>query len=380
MKIAIEAQRLFRKKKHGMDIVALELIKNLQLIDKINEYHIFVKDDVDKNCIDLKDNFYLHVLPSLPYPIWEQLTLPKAVKACGAEVLHCTGNTAPFFVSCPTVITLHDIIYLENNPLSKGSTYQKFGNLYRKWIVPSVVKKAKIVVTVSDFERNTILRRLHQLFTKLKVVYNGVGDHFNKKYGNDELQQVRTEYSLPDPFILFLGNTAPKKNLENVVKAFSEFIKNSKNSIQLVIVDFSKDNLMKVLKQNNIDESILSNICLPGYVKNGDLPAFYGLAKVFLYPSLRESFGIPILESMACGTPVITSNTSSMPEVAGDAAILVDPFDYKAIVSALNQLLDRESLQNDLIVRGHKRAKDFTWQNTAINMLEIYKSVKVVSR
>ncbi len=374
MIIAIEAQRLFRPKKHGMDIVALELIKNLQTIDDKNEYHLFVKEDVDNKILTLRSNFILHKLPSSPYPWWEQITLPRAVAKIKADVLHCTGNTAPIFSPCPVIITLHDIIYLENNPLAKGSIYQRFGNLYRKFIVPIVVKSAKKIVTVSNFEIGTILKRLPLLRPKLEVVYNGVGTHFFNNKDVEYLQDVKNRYNLPANFILFLGNTAPKKNLDNVVLAFSQALENKLIDIDLVIVDFSEDHLKSVLQRLQLPFTLLNKIKLPGYVKNSDLPAFYGLANLFLYPSLRESFGIPILEAMACATPVITSNTSSMPEVAGEAAIFVDPYDYNDIANKISLVLNDQDLQKTLSEKGLLRAKDFTWRKTAEEMLALYKS------
>ncbi len=233
-----------------------------------------------------------------------------------------------------------------------------------------------MVITVSDFERKTILKGLKIPEEKLEVVYNGVGKHFNNKYSKEQLAEVKQRYSLPEGFVLFLGNTAPKKNLDNVVKAFAAYVEKFSSDYKLVIVDFSEENLVKVLRENNLPESLKEKISLPGYVKNVDLPAFYGLAKLFLYPSLRESFGIPILESMACATPVISSTTSSMPEVAGDAALLIDPYNYMALSDAMAQILHNDILYNELQSKGLQRAQEFTWEKTAINVLKVYKSIK----
>ena len=158
MIIGIEAQRIFRTKKHGMDMVALELIRNLQRIDQKNEYVIFVKPDEDRQVIKESANFRIVELGGGPYPIWEQIALPRAAKKMGCDILHCTSNTAPVFSRVPLVITLHDIIYLESISLLKkgGTWYQKLGNMYRRWVVPPVVKKAKKVITVSHFEKDRI--------------------------------------------------------------------------------------------------------------------------------------------------------------------------------------------------------------------------------
>jgi len=145
MKIGIEGQRLFRKKKHGMDMVALELIRNLQKIDTINEYFIFIKPDEDDSVLNETPNFKIIKLEGGSYPVWEQFALPKAAKEYGCQILHCTSNTAPVNCKIPMVVTLHDIIYMESSYLKilsgSASLYQKFGNLYRKLVVPRVIRK-----------------------------------------------------------------------------------------------------------------------------------------------------------------------------------------------------------------------------------------------
>ena len=151
MKIGIEAQRIFRKKKHGMDIYALELIRNLQVIDQLNEYYIFVRPGEDR-CLEETDNFKIIEIKALTYADWEQIQLPLEASKLELDLLHCTSNTAPIFSPAPLYVTLHDIIYL-NQSYSGGSWYQKLGHYYRKWIVPVVFKKAKKVFTVSHFEK-----------------------------------------------------------------------------------------------------------------------------------------------------------------------------------------------------------------------------------
>jgi len=162
MKIGIEGQRLFRKKKHGMDMVALELIRNLQEIDHANEYYIFVSPDEDNAVLKETANFKIITLEGGSYPMWEQFALPKAAKKYGCEILHCTSNTAPVNCNIPLVTTLHDIIYMESSYLKiltgSATPYQKFGNVYRKLIVPRVVNKSRKIITVSHFEKKSHCR------------------------------------------------------------------------------------------------------------------------------------------------------------------------------------------------------------------------------
>ena len=379
MKIGIEAQRIFRQKKHGMDMVALELIRNLQLIDTENEYVLFIKPDVDDSVIKETPNFKIVRLKGGFYPLWEQIALPKAARKHGCQILHCTSNTAPLFTSIPLVVTLHDIIYMESSypkiMKGTGTLYQKFGNAYRKLFVPRIIKKSEKIITVSNFEKN----RIGQFFkmandNRLVAVYNGVSEHFKPVTQPDVLQRVKEKYHLPNHFFFFLGNTDPKKNTKGTLKAFSDFLKKTGSDIQLVMLDYDRQELEALL--NDIDDKDLINrIILTGYVVNTDLPAIYSQCEIFLYPSLRESFGIPMLEAMACGVPVITSNTSSMPEVAGDAALLIDPFNPAEITDAMRQILDDKELKSDLIKKGLIRAAAFSWKAMAQNVLEIYRQI-----
>ena len=224
MRIAIEAQRLFREKKHGMDIYALELIRNLQEIDHENEYIIFARPDKDDSILKESSNFKIVKLEGGLYPLWEQFALPKAARESGCHLLHCTGNTAPIWCGIPLMVTLHDIIYLESSYTGilsgTGTSYQKFGNAYRKAIVPRIVHKSRKITTVSFSEKN----RIDEFFdmkvdNRVITVYNGVGEYFRQVNDETELKRVKEKYHLPDHFFFFLGNTDPKKNTKGTLKA-----------------------------------------------------------------------------------------------------------------------------------------------------------------
>lgn len=378
MRIGIEGQRLYRKKKHGMDMVALELIKNLQQIDTVNEYVIFVKPDEDDTCIPPAENFKIVELTSpFGYPGWEQIALPRAAYNEGCDVLHCTSNTGPIFSKVPLITTLHDIIYLESISIFKkeGTWYQKLGNMYRRWFVPSVIKKSKKVITVSNYEKDRINKYFGFTDNRLSAIYNGVGSHFKQVTSKIVLKSIKDTYQLPDNFFFFLGNTDPKKNTKGVLEAYGNFSTSSSADYKLVMLDYDENELQKLLLSIGTPE-LRKNIHLLGYVPNTELPAIISQCTIFLYPSLRESFGIPILEGMACGVPVITSNTSSMPEVAGkDAALIVDPYDASQITAAIQTLVDDYALANMLSERGILRAKQFSWVAMSQNVLELYQEV-----
>lgn len=373
MRIGIEAQRLLRPHKHGMDIVALETIAALAE-NPDHEYVIFVKPDVSRVGLPKAPNVTVVELPGGPYPVWEQYALPKAVQQYDLDLLHCTANTAPLQCSVPLIITLHDIIYLENRFLTGGNWYQRLGNAYRRWNVPRVVTHCDRIITVSEFERQRIVEHLHVDPEQVVTVHNAVGRQFQLIDEPDALAVVQTQYNLPDEFIFFLGNTDPKKNVRNVLKAVQLLKRRGQLSLPLVISNVSESYISSLLKEIGATD-LAEDIVLSGYIPNPTLPLIYNAATVFLCPSLRESFGLPILEAMACGTPVLTSNSSSMPEVAGDAALLADPTSVEDMAAQLHRLLTQPALRNELRRRGLERASLFSWQNTAQHLLDVYQTV-----
>lgn len=375
MKIGIEAQRIFRRKKHGMDVVALEMIKKLQVLDKRNEYFIFIKPDEDE-CLKETDNFKIIKLNGRSYPYWEQVCLPKAALKEKVELLHCTSNTAPIYSDIPLVLTLHDIIYLEQKSLiqKKGTMYQKLGNVYRKFVVPRITDKCKKIITVSDFERIRISEHLGLDDKKITTVYNGISEHFKPITETEFLNSISKKYNLPKDYIFFLGNTDPKKNVPGTLKGFAIYLRNNSDKIKMVMLDYKQDVLEKTLKEIG-EPQLADNIILPGYVQNTDLPSIYSMSKLFLYPSIRESFGIPPLEAMACGTPVLASNTSSIPEVTGNAAYLIDPYKPQEIATGIAELLHNTNIRKDLKEKGFIRSSKFSWESTAVSVLKIYETI-----
>jgi glycosyltransferase involved in cell wall biosynthesis len=356
-------------------MVALELVRNLQAIDSVNEYYIFIKKDEDR-CLESGRNFTIVELPDRPYPVWEQKILPAAAKKAGCDILHCTSNTAPIFTSIPLVITLHDIIYMESLSIfRKGfSNYQKFGNMYRRMVVPRVVRKCRQLITVSVFEQKRISAFFNIDDSKISAIYNGVSSHFKPVKDPAETARLRSAYKLPERFVFFFGNTDPKKNTLGVLHALSLFNKRSDEKMHLVMLDFDRKELDKLISEVG-DPGLNDFITLTGYVPNLELPGIYSLSKIFLYPSLRESFGIPMLEAMACGVPVITSNTSSMPEVGGNAALFIDPFKPEQITDAMVKLLSDPLLCSNLIAAGFEQSAKFTWKNMALQVLGVYNEI-----
>lgn len=370
MKIAIEAQRIFRKEKHGMDYVALETIRELQKIDQQNEYFILVSpgDDV---CLQESANMHIVTVNWPSYPLWEQIGLPLALKKIKPDLLHCTSNTAPVYGNIPLVLTLHDIIFLEKKQGKNQSMYQRLGRFYRKIIVPQILTKCKRIITVSHFECNRISHFLHIDKQLLVAVYNGYSQHFIPIWN---AQAITARYIKNHPYLFFLGNTDPKKNTARVLQAYGIYLKKSRQPLPLLIADLKEEIIDEYLNREGLQE-IKKMLYHPGYIPNTELPAVYSGASVFIYTSLRESFGIPILEAMACGTPVITSTTSAMPEIAGPEGILVNPFEPEEIASALLHLEENAEFYQSQTAYGLERVRRFSWENTAREILNIYKEI-----
>lgn len=370
MRIGIEAQRIFRKNKHGMDFVVLQEIKELQKMDTPHEYFVFVKPGVDR-CIESSEHVHIIEVNCPSYPLWEQWALPRAARKAGVDILHCTSNTAPIWCNIPLVLTLHDIIFLEPRDKKNKSLYQNLGYFYRRWDVPRILKKCRRIITVSDFELGNIKKKLQLPDSQLKMIYNGYNEWF-RPIESDKRQYKK--YIADAGYFFFLGNTDPKKNTERTLVAYAKYLEQSEVKRPLLMADLDQEYLNGIIERNGI-EAIRDHIVMPGYIVNSDLPYIYNNAFAFLYTSLRESFGIPLLEAMACGTPVITSNTSSMPEIAGHDAILINPESSDEIALKMLQLeRDTDFYQRQMAV-GLERAKLFSWRKTTENLLRLYEEV-----
>jgi len=370
MRIGIEAQRIFRKNKHGMDYVVLQEIKELQQMKTCHEFFVFVAPGED-HCLHSTEHVHIVEIGGHFYPLWEQVSLPATVRKYQLDLLHCTSNTAPLFCPVPLVLTLHDIIFLEPRDKQNKSLYQNMGWLYRRLVVPRVLHRCRRIITVSDFERQNIISKLHIPEQQVAMIYNGYNTWFRPTEASDETYR---KYIERPGYFFFLGNTDPKKNTERTLLAYAHYLKRSTVKRTLLMADLDRRYLDEIIERHHI-EDIRSHLVMPGYIVNSDLPSIYNSAFAFLYTSLRESFGIPLLEAMACGTPVITSNTSSMPEIGGKDAILVNPEQPEEITDMMLRLEQDDAFQRQQSAYGIERAKLFSWRQTATQLLELYEQV-----
>ena len=285
MKIAIEAQRIFRKEKHGMDYVALETIREIQKIDRQNEYFILVSPGEDR-CLQESDNMHIVQIDYPSYPLWEQIGLPSTLKKIQPDLLHCTGNTAPLWCHTPLILTLHDIIFLEPKQGKNQSVYQKLGRCYRRFVVPRILNKCRKIITVSNFEREHICKFLHWEPKKITTVYNGYSSHFRPI---TEYQAVTQKYIGTEHYFFFLGNTDPKKNTARILQAYRHYLNTSSQPLPLLIADLKEEVINNYLRTYGLTD-IKSMLYYPGYIPNKDLPALYSGATAFVTRKFRYPY------------------------------------------------------------------------------------------
>lgn len=368
MKILIEAQRVLRKKKAGMDIVVLNILNQLAKLRHDFEIVVVAQEGDDIHCLDHLP-FELIITKKSNYLLWEQYVLPSVIKSVKPDLVHCTSNTAPILgVNVPLVLTVHDLIYLDRGLKEsfKGSTYQVMGNFYRQNIVPRAIKNAKKIITVSEFEALNIVQKFPELKGKVMVVYNGVSEHF--KVSNERFSNEYGKY------FFHLGNTEPRKNSKGVIKAFAHYRMNMGGKARLLLNGLKLDVIEKWLREVNGLE-VLKHIVDLGFIADEDLPRIYHNATGFLFPSFREGFGMPPLEAMSAGTVVVSAKNSSLDEVCADAAYYIDPYDHKDIANAMLVIENGATIRTELITKGRANITRFTWEGAAEKTLSIYKSV-----
>ena len=369
MKIGLDAHSL-GSQVGGNETYIKGLIDGLKQIDRKNNYTLYLTNrsagnGTLKNALPNFETKYLW--PANPF-----LRIPFATPlriASDRLDVSLFQFVAPPIGAGKYILAIHDIIY-EHYP-----EYFKMHEMIRlKMTTRYSAKRASHVVTCSKSSKNDLMRFYGIPSEKITVVYLGKNESFKPIRDESKLNEIRKKYGLGEKFILYVGNIQPRKNLARLAQAFSIFKKDKSIPHKLVIVG-NKAWLYSDTFKEIRDLGLESEIIITGYVPDEELPLLYNAADSFVYPSLFEGFGFPVLEAMACGTPVITSNYSSLPEVAGDAARLVNPLSIDEIVQAMRELITNEALRMSLKEKGLKQAEKFTWQKTAEQMLELFERV-----
>lgn len=299
--------------------------------------------------------------------LWEQLVLPWAIKRFGANLLWCPGNCGPLRVA-NQVVTIHDA---EVFAVPEGLN-PRFVRWYR-FLLPRLARRALRVLTVSQFSKNELGRYLKLPEEKITVIYNGVDERFGPQ-PQQRITALKQKYNLPVQYILALASRTPHKNFRRVLEAWSTITSKPELSDTRLVV---AGGLTRTLRR---DPALAKLFMQPriydlGYVPDEDLPALYSGAAVLVYPSLYEGFGLPPLEAMACGTPVVVSNVASLPEVVGDAGVYTNPYDVEDIALGIYRTLTDKDLRRELRKKGLARAKLFTWEKAARETLAVFEEV-----
>jgi len=378
MKIGIDAHLVAYRR--GMGNYVFNLIRWLPTISDNHEYVVYVRQR-DVEAVPHMDGLTLRPLPAAPVPLWEHVLLPLAAARDRLDILHAPANTGPLYLprSIALVVTIHDVMYLlpANVLPPSPSLYQWLGRIYRRLVVPRVARRATAIITVSNHSQQDIVQYLGIPPEHVFVIYEALGHAFYPSPNEEKIEKAKWRYRIQSQFVLALGGLDPRKNTNRILQAFKDFSKRSKNDYQLVIVGLPRSG-QRLFSRTAMEIGIAEQTVFTGFVAEEDLVALYNGADVFLYPSLYEGFGLPVLEAMACGTPVIASTAGSIPEIAGEAALLIEPKDVEALASAIEQVITDQALRQELIARGLEHVKKFSWDKAARELLTVYERVMQV--
>lgn len=367
MRIAIDARKLHD---FGIGTYIRNLLRHLARMDRDTEYVLLCQERDRQIAPSLGENFRSVVDGSPPYSVREQVSVPLALNREHVDLFHAPHYVLPPLARCRSVVTIHDCIHL----MFPQYLPNRFALRYARGSLWMATRVSNRILTVSEASKRDILRFFDVPAEKIAVIYNGIDDRFWSEPSEDEVRRVRQRYQLEDDFVLYAGNVKPHKNLERLIDAFHLVRQGGLDHLKLIVIgdEISKyAELRRAVHRYNLHKYVR----FLGYMPDETLAVLYRLAGVFVFPSLYEGFGLPPLEAMASGTPVVTSNVSSLPEVAGDAAVLVDPYDPAAIAEGITRVLTEPGLRAQLRDAGFARAAEFSWERSIRQIRAIYGDV-----
>src|SRR6266496_1885161 len=367
VRIGIDARKLHD---FGIGTYIRNLLRQLARLDRQTEFVVFCRPEDRETLGSLGDNLRPVVETAGNYSVAEQLRIPLALRREGVTLFHAPHYVLPPLVRCRSVVTIHDCIHL----MFPQYLPNRLALTYARTSIELAARRATRIMTVSESSKRDILRFVDVKPDKIDVIYNAFDERFGVEPREEDVVRVRERYQLHDEFVLYAGNVKPHKNLERLIIAFDLVRKRGLDHLKLVLIgdEISRyASLRRAVHRHQLHKYVR----FLGYLPEETLAVMYRLAGVFAFPSLYEGFGLPPLEAMASGTPVVTSNVSSLPEVAGDAAILVDPHDPQAIAHGISRLLTDEKLRRDLRMKGLARARQFSWEDSVRRVHAIYGQV-----
>lgn len=372
MRIGIDASTIGTQ--GGPRTYVLNLISSLLKTDKGNEYVVFYNSREHLGRFPQAKEVVVPFANPATRLLREHILMPYFYKRERLDIIHNTKSAMSFLKPCKAVVTIHDVI-----PLTNPETETFLARTYWKIQMPIAARYADKIITISEYAKKEIIRFFDIREERITVIPNCFEDRFRPIFDSALLEKVRTKYALPEKYILYVGTIQPRKNLNLLIKSFSKLKKSGKIKQKLVIAGrkgWLYSSLFELIKELHIEDEVI----FTGFVPDEDLPYMYNMADLFVYLSLFEGFGIPPLEAMACGVPVICSNTTSMPDVVGEGGILVDPTDQRAVEKTILDVLESPSLQREMRDKGIAQAKKFSWERTAKETLKVYGQVFIGER
>lgn len=374
MHIAINAHLLAHTRnfrRAGVSNYTERLLLHLGQIDRANRYTIFTTRGLGGRDLGLPPNFQVRssLLPTINPRVrvpWEQLAAPALLRLAGADLYHGVLNVMPLAGRVPSVVTIHDL-----SPFLFPQTFRRVNRTYTRWAIRVACRRATHLIAVSEFTKREIVRWLHVPPERITVTHNGVDTRFRPP-DPVELEVFRRRKGLPERFILFVGTLEPRKNLPTLLEAYAQIARDTDAPL---IIGGGKGWLYDSIFAKVGELNLGDRVRFAGFLEDDELPLWYAAASVFTLPSLYEGFGIPLIEAMACGTPVVTTSSSSLPEVVGDAGLIVPPTDADQLGAALLRALGDQGLREDLRQRGLAQARKFSWLDMAERTLAVYRDV-----
>lgn len=366
MKIGIEARPIRWSYGTGIGNYTYDLIAKLADIDPVNDYTFLWPDDDPQPWIPFPRKYSYYFLPKDDER--ETLEMPYWLTRERVDVFHLPQNgfRIPELKSCKIIVTIHDLIPYFLPEMVRSSFLKRFIHE-----MPYIVERADRIITVSATSKNDIIKIFTIDPAKITVIPSAPSIAYRPLPKDETRQKLRNQYGIKKPYILYVGGLNPRKNIAELIYAYSKVYRDLPCSQRLLIFGPNGqhlDRLQLLAKSLSLEEAVV----FPGFVPSEDLPLFYNGADLFVYPSLYEGFGLPPIEAMACGTPVITSNVSSLPEVVGDAAIQINPHDTLELADAIFRVLTDEVLRESLIQKGLKHHRKYEWTRIAQEVLAVY--------
>jgi len=362
--------------KGGIGVYTNNLVPELLAIDRKNHYVLFYRTEQNLGRFAHHENVTERLIRAPHKALWDQVAIPWACWREKLDVVYHPKFTVPFLAPCKTIMVVHGADWFIPE---QAQYYSRFDQHYVRTFMPWYFRKAAVVISVSQLTTDNFNRILEPPAGKVKTVYFGPAKHFRRVEDPALLAEVRQRYELPEKFIFTLTKLGDgnRKNFGNIHLAYKQFHERTASPHKLVV---GGKECWKLRQQYGIaDEGYGRDIVFPGWIDQADLPAIYSMADLYLYTSNLEAFPIPITEALACGTPIITSDANGLEELAGDAALRVDPSRPDEIADAVSSTLNDPERLRELSARGLERSKMFSWERCAHETLEIIEGLDLSS-